>query len=359
MMVLHANGDSSFAVSFPRDLWVDIPGIGGAKINAAFNTGPQKVVDTLQANFNLPVNYYLEVNFETFEGIVNAIGTVPVYVPGVTRDTFTGWSTPYGAGCYQLDGAFALQWVRARHLEILDPKGTYDPATGQRWSPLDATADIGRIQRQQDFIKKLGRIAVQRTIDDPFIAPDIVDALLPNLHADTAFDRSALNELVRAFMGLTSGDGAGLQFETLPWYDPGKPVGGQSAILVKQPEADAVLAQLRGEAPPPAPTTTVAPSGQAAPLRPSDVRVRVLNGSGVTGAAATADQALANLGFVGGGIGNYTGPPVTSSQIHYRPGDEAKAQLVAGVVPGGEVVADGTVGTRRGADPRPGVQRHR
>ena len=63
------------------------------------------------------------------------------------------------------------------------------------------------------------------------------------------FDRSALNELVRAFMGLTSGDGAGLQFETLPWYDPGKPVGGQSVVLVKQPEADAVLAQLRGEAP--------------------------------------------------------------------------------------------------------------
>ena len=101
---------------------------------------------------------------------------------------------------------------------------------------------------------------MQRTIDDPFIAPDIVDALLPNLHADTAFDRSALNELVRAFMGLTSGDGGGLQFETLPWYDPGKPVGGQSVMLVKQPEADAVLAQLRGEAPPPAPTTTVAPA---------------------------------------------------------------------------------------------------
>ncbi len=342
MMVLHADGDHSFAVSFPRDLWVDIPGMGSAKINAAFNQGPQKVVDTLQSNFNVPINYYLEVNFETFEGIVNAIGTVPVYVPGVTRDMFTGWSTPYGAGCYQLDGAFALEWVRARHLEILDDKGTLDPSTGQRWSPLDATADIGRIQRQQDFIKKLGRIAVQRTIDDPLIAPDIVDALLPNLHADTAFDRSALNELVRAFMGLTSGDGGGLQFETLPWYDPGKPVGGQSVILVKQPEADAVLAQLRGEAPPPAPTTTVAPS-PATPLRPSDVRVRVLNGSGVTGAAATADQALANLGFVSGGISNYTGPPVTRTQIRFSPASAAKGQLLAGVVPDAELAPDATL----------------
>jgi polyisoprenyl-teichoic acid--peptidoglycan teichoic acid transferase len=344
MMVLHANGDQSFAVSFPRDLWVNIPEVGNAKINAAFNSGPQKVVDTLQSNFNVPVNHYLEVNFETFAGIVDAIGAVPVYVPGVTRDVFTGWGSPYGAGCYQLDGTSALKWVRARNLEILDPKGKYDPETGQRWSPLDATADIGRIKRQQDFVKKLGRIAVQRTIDDPLIAPDIVDALLPNLQADASFDRSALNELVRAFMGLTSDDGTGLQFETLPWYDPGKPVGGQSVVLVKQPEADAVFAQLRGEAAPPAPSTTVAPEAQPTVLRPSDVRVRVLNASGVTGAAATADQALANLGFVSGGISNYTGAAVSRTQVRYRPGDEAKAQMVASVAPGAELAPDGTVG---------------
>ena len=67
-------------------------------------------------------------------------------------------------------------------------------------------------------------------------------------------------------MGLTSDDGAGLQFETLPWYDPGKPVGGQSVVLVKQPEADAVFAAAAGRgAAPPAPSTTVAPAGQAAP----------------------------------------------------------------------------------------------
>jgi hypothetical protein len=115
-------------------------------------------------------------------------------------------------------------------------------------------------------------------------------------------------------------------------------------VLVKQPEADAVLAQLRGESPPPAPSTTVAPAATATPLRASDVRVRVLNASGVTGAAATADQALTNLGFVSGGISNYTGAALTTTQIHYRPGDEPKAQLVAGVVPGGVLTPDATVG---------------
>ena len=48
MMVLHADGDASYVVSFPRDLMVDVPGLGRQKINAAFNKGPQLVIDTLK-----------------------------------------------------------------------------------------------------------------------------------------------------------------------------------------------------------------------------------------------------------------------------------------------------------------------
>jgi len=343
MMVLHANGDNSFAVSFPRDLWVDIPGKGKAKMNAAFNDGPQKVIDTLQADFNVPINHYLEVDFETFEGIVNAIGSVPVWIPGVVRDTYTGLHADWGAACYQLDGATALQWVRARSLEIEDPNGKYDPSDGRRWKLYDATADIGRIQRQQDFVRKLGRIAVERALGDPTIVPDLVDALMPNLHADASFDRPAFNELVRAFLGLASG-GPGLEFETLPWEDPGRPVSGQSVLLVKQPEADAVFARLRGDVVLPETPTSEAPAAQPA-VRPSDVRVRVLNGTGVTGAAGKADQELSNLGYVSGGVANYGGGKLARSEIHYQPGDEAKAKLLAVQVPDATLIADPSVGS--------------
>ncbi|HXY92232.1 MAG TPA: LCP family protein [Acidimicrobiia bacterium] len=342
MMVLHADGDHSFAVSFPRDLWVNIPGKGEAKLNAAFNDGPQKVVDTLKDDFDVPVNHYLEVDFETFEGVVNAVGNVPVWIPGVVLDKETGLHTPYGAGCYWLDGPTALAYVRSREIMIVDPNGTYDPDTGLRWRPLDGTADIGRIQRQQDFVKKLGSIAVSRALKDPTIAPDIVDAVVPNLHADRGFDRSALNALVNAFRGLASGDQS-LQFQTLPWTGPATRGGGQSVVLVKRPEADAVLARLRGDVvTEPAPTTTAAPAA-ATPIRPSDVRVRVLNASGVTGAAGEADQALSNRGFVSGGIGNWTGASLTKSQIRYGPQDVAKAQLLASVVPGADLVTDSTI----------------
>src|SRR5712692_7452627 len=63
MMVLHVDGANSFGLSFPRDLWVDIPGRGKAKINAAFNDGPQKVIDTLKQDFGVDIDHYLEVNF--------------------------------------------------------------------------------------------------------------------------------------------------------------------------------------------------------------------------------------------------------------------------------------------------------
>ena len=78
-------GDS-FLVSFPRDLWVNIPEIGHAKINAAFNAGPQRVIETIEQNFDVPVSHYLQVDFAGFRKIVDAIGTVPIYFPAPARD---------------------------------------------------------------------------------------------------------------------------------------------------------------------------------------------------------------------------------------------------------------------------------
>src|SRR3954453_14825064 len=57
IMVAHINGDGSgVLVSFPRDLWVAIPGVGHAKINAAFNAGPQRVIETIEQDFDVPIS---------------------------------------------------------------------------------------------------------------------------------------------------------------------------------------------------------------------------------------------------------------------------------------------------------------
>jgi LCP family protein required for cell wall assembly len=336
MMVLHANGKDSYAVSFPRDLQVNVPGLGLQKINAAFNKGPQRVLDTLKADFNLDVQHYLEVNFKTFEDIVNAVGSVPVYFPHPARDQFSGLTDVWAAGCYHLDGGPALAYVRSRDLEYL---------IDGHWQNASPRADLDRIQRQQDFIKKLGRIAVQRTIDDPLIARDLADRVIPNLAADPHFDRSAFNQLVQAFIGLSGGGSGGPTFQTLPWK-MGNSVG--SFLLVKQPEADAMLAILRGDVP--IPTTTTAPAGTGgtgatapAAVRPVDVRVTVRNASGVQNAAGTTSQKLTQLGFVPGTAENDPRGMVDHSEVRYAPNDQAKAQLVASYVAGAQLVPDSSL----------------
>src|SRR5258708_15531663 len=86
-------------VSFPRDLWVNIPGHGTAKINAAFAFGgPQLAITTIEQDFNIPISHYLEVDFAGFRDIVNAIGSVPIYFPTPARDKNTGLDIG-AAGC--------------------------------------------------------------------------------------------------------------------------------------------------------------------------------------------------------------------------------------------------------------------
>src|SRR5690606_36675079 len=67
-------------VSFPRDLLVEIAGTGSrAKINAAYNGGAQRVVDTIQSNFGIEVHHVLEVGFPGFREIVDALGGVRLH----------------------------------------------------------------------------------------------------------------------------------------------------------------------------------------------------------------------------------------------------------------------------------------
>src|SRR6185436_8202418 len=107
-----------------------------------------------------------------------------------------------------------------------------------------------------------------------------------------------------------------------------------SFLNLKQPEADATLAILRGEAP--IPTTTTAPpadsdgGGTSTPaVRPVDVRVKVFNASDVQGAAGKTAEELQQRGFVNGGSDNDPRGLVDHSEIRYRPSDLAKAQLLA------------------------------
>lgn len=232
IMVLHIDPDSERAllVSFPRDLWVDIPGRGGAKLNAAFNDGPQSVIDTLETDFDVPIQHYLEVNFESFRDIVDAIGTVPVYFPAAARDELSGLNALV-PGCYQLDGTAALSLVRSRHLEVLDPE------SGE-WRSPDPIPDLGRIKRQQAFLREVGKLAMDNALTNPFKANDIIDGAISRLRVDGDFGRADVFNLADAFAA--GGDGP----ETLTVPSTPGTRDGQS-VLELTSDADALLNRLR------------------------------------------------------------------------------------------------------------------
>jgi LCP family protein required for cell wall assembly len=335
LMVLHADGAHTYAVSFPRDLWVDVPGHGKSKINAALNDGPQNVVDTLKQNFGIDINHYAQVDFESFKTIVDAIGGIRVWIPYPARDDLTNFYV-LGRGCWPLDGERALGYVRSR----ADEGGHgYQYLIDGEWKPADPIPDIGRIQRQQAFVKKLSRLAIDKVLDDPTSAPDLADAVVPDLTVDRGFDRAALNQLARSLMSVR--DGEGITFDTLPWN--GGRADGQDVLFVDSDAAKPVLDRLKGLAPIAPSTSSPTDSTSAPSVRPVDVRVKVLNASGKQGAASAAMTQFTQLGFVNGGVGNDPRGLVDHAEVRYAPGSQAKGELVASHVPGAQLMSDDTL----------------
>ncbi|MFA5884083.1 MAG: LCP family protein [Acidimicrobiia bacterium] len=280
IMVVHIEpqAERTLIVSFPRDLWVNIPGHGYAKINAAYNYGPQAIIDTLKANFDIDVNHYVELNFKSFVGLVDTLGGVPVYVPYAAKDEFTGFGLPNG-GCWPLDGEKALQYVRSRSMQYRND------VTGQ-WVTANSVPDIGRIERQQDFMRRLASIAVVRSLANPFTANNVADQVIDNLKADDAFDKAAVFDLLDAFRTLNPDDTTALEFATMPWKDGGV-IQTQRVLLADMATAAPVIERLRTFDTRPRPTPD-----------PATIRVRVVNASGRAGLGTAVEQRLEELGFV-------------------------------------------------------------
>jgi LCP family protein required for cell wall assembly len=332
LMVIHVDPEqkTGFLVSFPRDLAVNVPGLGQQKINAAFNSasggGPQRVVDTLQQDFNVPIQHYIEVDFQSFKGIVDAMGGVPVYIDAPSRDAHSGFEfIPFNfhPGCYTLDGSTALNYVRSRGLEqYIDGRWQTDPR-----------GDLGRIDRQQQFMKRLATEAFRRSVSSLTTALDIADQTIPKLKADQALNSDDIKKLITSFRRVDPNDPNSLEMVTFPTV-PGANNSRLGATLdAKQPDADAILARLRQFGP--------APTQENGP-KPSEIRVRVLNGSGQSGQASKTGTELQQQGFATAGVGNQS--RVTGTQLHYRAGSLDKARVVQSYLGGvGKLVEDKSI----------------
>jgi len=250
-----------------------------------------------------------------------------MYIPAPSRDKMTGLDIKT-AGCQTLDGTEALAWVRSRYYQYYE---------AGKWRS-DPTADLGRIGRQQEFLRTLMAQAVQKGALNPLKANRLADAAMANLTVDSTLDVKDALRLVEAFRPVGA---SGIEMTALPT----KPDG---AHLLVAPAAQPILARLRGETAPPPAGGEASAATPAPKVAPADVKVRVLNGTGTPGVAGDASAALGQAGFSLAGSGDADKFGYTKTQIRYGPAAQAKAALLARYLGGaGQLVADPSV---RGTD---------
>ena len=194
-------------LSIPRDLWVDIPGndngiSGMNRINAAYDGGPDLLIQTIEQDLGIPINHYVAVDFPGFSGMVNALGGITMDFPTPVKDQYTGLDVTT-TGCQVVNGTTALQLVRSRHLYYKNSNGYWE---------YDGLSDFSRIQRQDAFFRAV-LAKINASITNPLTINSFIGAAVGNLTIDDTLSQGDLLHIADVFRGLPSSH---LVTETLP-----------------------------------------------------------------------------------------------------------------------------------------------
>ena len=318
VMILHVDPASQKAavVSVPRDLYVPIAGTDySERVNVAFAIGgPDQLIATVQQALGITIHHYVEVDFVGFKDIVDTVGGVTMYIPYQVRDSVIGLTLP--AGCEKLDGQKGLSWVRSRNMEFLI-NGTWQ---------ADGRGDLGRIERQQDFIRRMMKEALNAGLTNPVQLNRLIAIAVKDVTFDSRLSTKDLTVLGRRFSSLDPDKVALTTFPTSP-----ADIDGKSVLKLQTAQAKPIIDLLNGRTSvdgAPTPTGGATTSTTPAPTaKTSDVRLRVLNGVGTPGAAAKAATSLTGAGYVVVEKGDAPAlAPKTT--ITHGPGQLAKAQLL-------------------------------
>jgi LCP family protein required for cell wall assembly len=326
IMVVRVDPDEkeAYLLSFPRDLYLPISGTGeSARINSAHAHGVQTLIDTIQDNFEIPIHHYVEIDFVGFEKLVDAVGGVPMWFDAPVRDLNSGLDVA-NPGCQVLDGQQARRFVRARHLEYQGEDGEWDD---------DQTADLGRITRQQVFVRRAISKAVSKGLSNPVTLNELVSAGVANVSLDEHLDAGDLLSMGSAFARFDSDQLIGYSIPSEPRQTSAGKYGGELPLMGK---AQTALNVFRG-----------LPPGT---LSPESIDVTVLNGTGVDGQAGDVAGALRQVGFNVEDVASNDTEGIERTTILFGDGGEAAARRLASHISGGaHLVYDGSVGG--GEDP--------
>ena len=297
LLLLSIEGSRGAMLSFPRDLYVERCDGTSGRINAAYGIGgPSCLVRTVSALSDIPVTNYMEVDFLGFHDIVQAVGGIRMCLKEPISDADAHIDLP--KGCQRLNGKESLGYVRVRKIDN----------------------DLGRIDRQQRFMKELAKeIAQPSTVLNPSRLFSTGNAVGEALTADKGTGVVDLAALARAGTAMGKTD-----FPQFAVPATNAFVGGASVLDVTESEAEPLFASFRDG-------SVLDLVGQ---VSPEDVTVTVLNGAEMPGLAGAAAEELAGRGFAIGNVGNTD--TVAETVVRYTEGHEQEAELVAQQSPFGK-----------------------
>ncbi|MFE3458919.1 LCP family protein [Nocardiopsis aegyptia] len=315
---LNHDRDRITVVGIPRDLWVEVPGQGEDKINAAYAYGgPQLTVRTVESVTGVRIDHYVEVDFSGFVDVVDALDGIEVCLPEPIQDPKA--HLDMAAGTHEVDGTEALAFARTR---------------------ATARGDLDRIDRQQQVLSAmLDKAMSSETLSDPSRLTAFLDTSLSSVTVDEGLDTGTINQLAYQMRDMDLGSVAFTQvpIADMEHWTP----RGDVALLWDEPAARDLFADIQADRP----ITGEEPEPEAEEeLSPEELRVRVFNGTGTPGLGAQLDGQLSGAGFeVTDPADNWSTRTVARSQVRFGPGNEAAAQYLSGMIPESETVEDDTL----------------
>jgi LCP family protein required for cell wall assembly len=224
LMLAHVPADRQdiTLLSILRDTWVEVPGHGEAKINAAYSWGGVPLtVQTVEQLLDVRIDHVAEIDFAGFAAMTDALGGVTVQSPS----TFDAQGHHFTVGPDHLDGAGALAFVRARH--------------------AFADGDHSRVRNQQAFMRAVvEQLLSEETLTSPDAVRRFVSSTSEYLSVDPGLDSATLVALGWSLRDVRADD---LHTATLPSAGAGTSADGQSYVRVDDSAVACLTIALRSD----------------------------------------------------------------------------------------------------------------
>ncbi|WP_116244561.1 LCP family protein [Nocardiopsis sp. FIRDI 009] len=320
LVIVNVNVDAGAVtmVNVPRDLVVDIPACdpvgdspgwsgGRDQINHSMMYGGLNCLgDTMENTTGIHLDHMVQVDFAGFEDIVDTVGGVEMCIPAPIDDPKADLRLE--AGRQRLDGAEALGLARSR-------------------ASTEFGSDLGRIQSQQRLIGALAReVTGGEFLSSPTSVYSLLDSVTDNLVTDDALTVDRMAELVIAVRDVNLDR---MNMVMVPVVDSRE---FAYKVEVREPEASELFAAVAAGEPlaeEDGGEDDVGDGAAGEDVDPSDVSLRLLNGTATDGLAGVVRPLLEAEGFTVTDIGNPEQRPSEVTTVYHGPGRETQARVLA------------------------------